>query len=52
MVKLGITDDKNVEVLSGLSKDDIIVLKSMKYSLPQGGDSGSNPFMPFGRRRR
>jgi multidrug efflux pump subunit AcrA (membrane-fusion protein) len=44
-VKLGISDDKNVEVLSGISKDDRIILKSKMYSLPKN-TRGKNPFMP------
>jgi membrane fusion protein, macrolide-specific efflux system len=44
-VKLGISDDKNVEVLSGITKDDKIVLKSKMYSLPKN-TRGKNPFMP------
>jgi len=44
-VKLGITDDKNVEVISGLNINDTIIEKTKKYSLPKS-DAGSNPFMP------
>jgi len=49
-VKLGISDDRNVEVVSGLSKDDRIVTKSKKYVLPKSGSTGSNPFLPARRR--
>jgi len=52
VVKLGITDDKFVEVVSGLGPKDRIIAKAKKYSLPKNGSSGSNPFMPFGARRR
>jgi len=45
MVKLGISDDKNVEVISGLVAGDKIIIKSKKYSLPKS-TAGSNPFMP------
>ncbi|PIQ88958.1 MAG: RND transporter [Candidatus Omnitrophica bacterium CG11_big_fil_rev_8_21_14_0_20_42_13] len=48
-VELGISDDKNVEIISGLSEDDIVVVDSKKYELPKG-DTGTNPFMPFRRR--
>jgi membrane fusion protein, macrolide-specific efflux system len=48
-VKLGITDDKNVEVISGVSIDDTIVVNSKKYALPQA-TVGTNPFMPSRRR--
>ncbi|MFA5363391.1 MAG: efflux RND transporter periplasmic adaptor subunit [Candidatus Omnitrophota bacterium] len=44
-VTLGITDDKNIEVLSGLTAGDTITLKSKKYSLPKN-NIGKNPFMP------
>jgi len=44
-VKLGISDDKNVEVLSGVTKDDRIIIKSKMYSLPKD-TRGKNPFMP------
>ena len=44
-VKLGITDDKNYEVLSGVDINDKIVIKSKKYSAPSGS-IGTNPFMP------
>jgi len=48
-IKLGISDGKNVEVLSGLDKDDIVVLKTQKYNLPVS-NTGKNPFMPSRRR--
>jgi len=44
-VQLGISDDKNVEALSGISKNDIIIIKSKTYSLPKN-TRGKNPFMP------
>lgn len=49
-VKLGISDDKDVEVVSGISAGDVIIIKSKKYALPKS-DLGTNPFLPFGRRR-
>jgi macrolide-specific efflux system membrane fusion protein len=48
-VKLGISDDKNVEVLSGITKNDKIILRMKKYMLPKEA-TGTNPFFP-GRRR-
>jgi len=42
-VKLGISDDKNVEVLSGVTKYDWIIVKSKAYSLPKD-TRGKNPF--------
>ncbi|MFH1641029.1 MAG: efflux RND transporter periplasmic adaptor subunit [Candidatus Omnitrophota bacterium] len=44
-VKVGISDDKNVEILSGLSDDDIVIVRSKKYSVPTN-EAGKNPFMP------
>ena len=44
-VKLGISDDKNVEVLSGINEGDRIIVKTKKYSLPKN-TTGRNPFMP------
>jgi macrolide-specific efflux system membrane fusion protein len=49
-VKLGISDDKNIEVISGIDANDRLIVKSKKYSLPQGSTVGSNPFLPFRRR--
>jgi len=48
-VKLGISDDKNIEVISGLTDKDRIIAKIKKYSLPTS-NTGSNPFLPFRRR--
>ncbi len=49
-VELGISDDKNVEVISGINQNDRIVVKSKKYSLPKASAAGSNPFMPSRKR--
>ncbi|MGD0335911.1 MAG: HlyD family efflux transporter periplasmic adaptor subunit [Candidatus Omnitrophota bacterium] len=45
VVELGMTDDKNFEVLSGIDANDKIIVKTKKYALP-GSSVGSNPFMP------
>jgi macrolide-specific efflux system membrane fusion protein len=45
-VSLGITQDKNVEILSGLTADDTVVIKSKKYAVPKASTLGKNPFMP------
>ncbi len=50
IIKLGITDDKNVEVLSGINANDKIIINSIKYSLPKS-DVGTNPFMPARKKR-
>ncbi|MDD4980831.1 MAG: efflux RND transporter periplasmic adaptor subunit [Candidatus Omnitrophica bacterium] len=49
-VTLGVSDDKNIEVISGVDKDDKILIASKKYVLPTA-NVGSSPFTPFGRRR-
>jgi len=51
-VELGISDDKNIEVVSGLAAGDKILIATQKYLPSQRTDSGSSPLMPFGRRRR
>lgn len=45
-VELGLSDDKNVEILSGLSLDDTVIVKTQKLTFSKE-ESGSNPFMPF-----
>lgn len=50
IVELGISDDKNVEAISGISEKDKIIIKEKKYSLPKG-NGGTNPFMPARRSR-
>lgn len=49
-IVLGSSDDKDVEVVSGLTADDEIVFKSQKYR--KSKDGGTNPFMPAGGRGR
>ncbi|MDD5433011.1 MAG: efflux RND transporter periplasmic adaptor subunit [Candidatus Omnitrophica bacterium] len=44
-VKIGITDDKNIEIISGIDANDIVIVKSKKYILPSANKS-KNPFMP------
>lgn len=48
-VKLGISDDKNIEVISGVSQNETVVIKGKKYALPKSS-GGANPFMPARRR--
>ena len=45
-VTLGMTDDKNVEILSGITEQDTILIKAKKYTLPKTASTGTNPFMP------
>ncbi|MFA5038662.1 MAG: HlyD family efflux transporter periplasmic adaptor subunit [Candidatus Omnitrophota bacterium] len=47
-VEIGLSDDQHTEILSGLSQDDIVVIKSKTSRSSAAGTS--NPFMP-GRRR-
>ena len=49
-VKLGLSDDKNVEIISGIDAHDILILKSRKFILPKS-DAGSSPFVPFGQKK-
>ncbi|MCM8800350.1 MAG: efflux RND transporter periplasmic adaptor subunit, partial [Candidatus Omnitrophica bacterium] len=48
-VILGISDDKNVEVISGLTEDDTVFIIGTKYSLPKS-TFRKNPFIPTRRR--
>ena len=45
-VVLGVTDDKNVEIVSGLTDNDTVVIKTGKKKLPKSTTVGTNPFMP------
>jgi len=46
-VALGIADDKNVEIVSGLTTNDTVVIRSAKKKLPKAAPAaGRNPFMP------
>lgn len=51
-VETGICDNKNIEIISGLKEGDQVLLKTKKYVLPQSKKTGSNPFMPFGRKKK
>jgi macrolide-specific efflux system membrane fusion protein len=50
-VKLGISDDENIEILSGLAEGDKVLITTQKY-IPSQNSNSSSPLMPFGRRRR
>jgi len=50
-VETGASDDKNIEILSGINAGDIIIVKNKKYVLPKSQKPGTNPFVPFGARR-
>jgi membrane fusion protein, macrolide-specific efflux system len=51
LIKTGISDEKNTEILSGLTVEDNIILKAKKYSLPKS-NLQNNPFMPSRSRTR
>jgi macrolide-specific efflux system membrane fusion protein len=53
-VRLGISDDKNVEVISGLGANDRVAIVPEKYLSSKSASAGSttNPLTPFGGRRR
>ncbi|MCX5712737.1 MAG: hypothetical protein NTY47_06720 [Candidatus Omnitrophica bacterium] len=45
-IETGISDEKNTEVVSGLSQEDKILIVDTKYVPAQAPKQGSNPFMP------
>ncbi len=45
-VTLGVSQDKNVEILSGLAADETVIVRSKRYTLPKTSSLGNNPFMP------
>jgi macrolide-specific efflux system membrane fusion protein len=45
-VELGISDDKNAEVISGLETTDKIVIATQNYQPSKDTGAGTNPFMP------
>lgn len=51
-IQVGMSDEKNTEILSGITPSDNIVVQSSTYQLPNTKQTGSNPFTPFGNRRR
>ncbi|MBF0569756.1 MAG: HlyD family efflux transporter periplasmic adaptor subunit [Candidatus Omnitrophica bacterium] len=44
-VTVGITDDARIEIVSGLTPEDQVIVKSKKFSLPKNS-AGTNPFAP------
>ncbi len=45
-VQLGISDDKNIEVIAGLDPQDKIIVETQTYIPLTGKEPGRNPFMP------
>jgi len=50
LVKLGLSDDKSVEIISGITANDQVIDKSKK-AVASKENKGSNPFNPFGNRK-
>jgi macrolide-specific efflux system membrane fusion protein len=50
-VEIGLSDEANAEVTSGLTREDVVVVKVRNYS-SQKKSSGTNPFLPFGRGKK
>ncbi len=50
VVTTGMADDKNIEIVSGIGQNDKVIVKSKKFVIP-AGNTTSNPFLPFGRKR-
>ncbi|MDD5428386.1 MAG: efflux RND transporter periplasmic adaptor subunit [Candidatus Omnitrophica bacterium] len=46
IVETGLSDDKNVEIVSGLSESDKVLVRVQKYEAAKEAKSGGNPFMP------
>jgi hypothetical protein len=47
-VEVGISDDANIEIISGVGTDDTLVLQTQVYKPSKASSAGSNPFMPSG----
>jgi macrolide-specific efflux system membrane fusion protein len=45
-VTTGLADEKNIEIVSGVTADDTIEIRSKKFVLPKSEATGTNPFMP------
>jgi len=45
-VRLGLQDESNVEIESGLLASDVVVVRDKAFVLPKDNNGGSNPFLP------
>lgn len=45
-VVTGLSDDENVEIISGLNESDIVVVSKQNYNIGQASAKQVNPFMP------
>ncbi len=50
-VTTGLADEKNVEIISGVTADDTVEIRSKKFVLPASSSTGTNPFMPQRRKK-
>ncbi|MFA5164866.1 MAG: efflux RND transporter periplasmic adaptor subunit [Candidatus Omnitrophota bacterium] len=50
-VTTGLVDDKNIEIVSGVTADDTVEIRSKKFILPKSASAGKNPFMPQPKKR-
>src|SRR3989339_323839 len=46
IVKTGLADNLNIEIVSGVGTDDKIIIESKKFSLSDKAGAANNPFMP------
>ncbi len=51
-IEIGISDEKNVEVISGIKAEDKIIIRTSRYVPSKDTVSDRNPFMPSRRRNR
>jgi macrolide-specific efflux system membrane fusion protein len=45
-VEIGSSDEKNVEIISGLTADYKVLVAAQKYQVDKSAQAGTNPFMP------
>ena len=45
-VEIGLSDDKFVEIKSGINESDTVVIEQEKSFIPKKGKQGNSPFMP------
>lgn len=50
-ITVGLNNDKSAEIISGLTTEDVVIIQDKTY-MPKKRNSGTNPFMPFSRRRK
>lgn len=50
-IEIGLRDEKYAEVISGLTAEDIVIIRGQNY-IPKKKKTGTNPFMPFRGRRK